>query len=56
LAFSLHAERENPLIAAINETVGVGRVEGLGRVEYEAVERRLELFITRRGGRVPSRE
>ncbi len=60
LALSLESmnERENPLITAIDETVkasGVGSAEKLGRLEYEAVERRLEEVIQRRGGRVPSR-
>jgi len=60
LALSLQSmkEREDPLITAINETVkasGVGSAEKLGRLEYEAVERRLEEVIQRRGGRVPSR-
>lgn len=43
------------MLAAIEETVvasGVGGVQGMGRREYEGVERRMEMWILGRGGRV----
>lgn len=59
LAFSLHQCGESPLIRAVTDTVGTDGLQaadGLTMVQYGAVERRLELLVQMRGGKLPSKE